>query len=197
MFTHERIIAGSVLVAAVLAGCASPVQQPAERAENAFGIGHLASAEEIAGWDIDVTPDGRGLPPGAGTVPEGKAIFVEKCAACHGMDGSGGTSVRLVGGIGTLASKTPVRTIGSFWPYATTLYDYIHRAMPLDKPMSLTPHEVYALSAYLLNANGVVGADAVMNAATLPSVRMPNREGFIAADSKPDFIGDRCMSNCK
>ncbi len=198
MFTLERTL-GHILLAATLVA-STPVlgeQQHRQGGARHLDLGRAPSDEEIRAWDIDVAPDGAGLPGGNGSVEQGKNIFAQKCAACHGVQGEGATADVLVGGAGTLASKSPKRTIGSYWPYATTVFDYIRRAMPLDRPGSLTDDEVYALSAWLLHVNGIIGADAVMNARSLAAVRMPNRDGFIAADTKPDFIAERCMSDCK
>lgn len=198
MFTLERTL-GHILLAATLVA-STPVlgeQQHRQGGARQLDLGRAPSDEEIRAWDIDVAPDGAGLPGGNGSVEQGKNIFAQKCAACHGVQGEGATADVLVGGAGTLASKSPKRTIGSYWPYATTVFDYIRRAMPLDRPGSLTDDEVYALSAWLLHVNGIIGADAVMNARSLAAVRMPNRDGFIAADTKPDFIAERCMSDCK
>lgn len=172
-------IAGSLLLAgacaAALAACAPAAQRTqAQR----LGIGETPSAAQIRGWDIDVRADGAGLPPGRGSVAQGQAIYAARCQACHGANGDKGTAPRLAGGQGTLATKAPVLTVGSYWPYATTLYDYIHRAMPLDSPQSLTPDEVYAVTAYTLHLNGIVGADAVLDAAALARIEMPNRNGF-------------------
>lgn len=143
-----------------------------------LGLGQTATPEQIRGWDIDVRADGAGLPAGSGSVPQGQAIYQARCLACHGANGEKGTAPRLAGGQGTLATKSPVLTVGSYWPYATTLYDYIHRAMPLDSPQSLTPDEVYAVTAYTLHLNGIVKADAVLDAQSLAAIRMPNRDGF-------------------
>jgi cytochrome c len=157
--------------------------------EETFGFGRPASAEEIAGWDIDIKPNGEGLPPGSGTVQEGEALYARLGAKCHGAQGEGTEGVpALVGGIGTLATDAPVKTVGSYWPYATTLFDYIRRAMPADKPQSLTPDEVYALCAYLLYLNGIVPEDAVMDAQSLPEVVMPNHAGFTSPDPRPDVF---------
>jgi cytochrome c len=157
--------------------------------EETFGFGQPASTEEIAGWDIDVRPDGTGLPPGSGSVQQGKELFARLGAKCHGAMGEGSdTAPPLVGGEGTLDTDAPVKTVGSFWPYATTLYDYIHRAMPADAPQSLTPDEVYALTAYLLYLNGIVPEDAVMDAKSLPQVVMPNHAGFTSPDPRPDVF---------
>ena len=124
-------------------------------------------------------PDGKGLPEGSGTVAHGKQVFAENCAACHGDNGQGGIKDRLVGGQGTLASDMPVKTVGSFWPYATTLFDYIHRAMPYQAPGSLSVDDTYAVAAYILSLNGIASADGKLDKATLPTIKMPNRDGFI------------------
>ena len=143
-------------------------------------LGKPIAAEDLAAWDISIGPDGAGLPPGSGTVKDGEATFAAKCQPCHGAKGAGTPNDRLVGGQGSLpGDKPPVKTVGSFWPYATTMFDYIRRAMPLSESKSLTSDEVYGVVAYLLNLNGVVAEDATMNAQTLPKVVMPNREGFV------------------
>lgn len=144
-----------------------------------YGLGRPATAAEIAAWDIDVRPDGQGLPPGQGTVEQGAALFARSCAACHGAQGRGGPAGPLVGGIGTLASPHPVKTVGSYWPYATTLFDYIRRAMPYQHPKSLSASQVYALVAFILHANGIVPAATMLDAVSLPKVQMPNRHGFV------------------
>jgi cytochrome c len=160
------------VIALVFAGCATAqVETP--------NLGRAATPAEIAGWDISVGPDGVGLPPGGGTAAKGAAVYEQKCQACHGTKGAGQPNDRLVGGQGTLASKTPVRTIGSYWPYATTVFDYVRRAMPYLQPQSLTNDEVYALTAYLLNLNGIVAENDEINAQTLPKVSMPNQPNFI------------------
>ena len=143
-------------------------------------LGKPISQEDLASWDISIGPDGAGLPPGSGSVQQGAAVFAAKCQACHGEKGAGQPNDRLVGGQGTLAGDRPaVKTIGSYWPYATTLFDYIRRAMPLNRSKSLTNDEVYAAAAYVLNLNGVIADNATMDAQTLPKVMMPNRDGFI------------------
>jgi cytochrome c len=152
-----------------------------------YGFGRPATAAESAAWNIDIDPTGAGLPPGQGTVQQGAGIYANKCAACHGPTGTEGPKDRLAGGHGSLATEHPVKTIGSFWPYATTLYDYIHRAMPLNAPQSLMPDEVYAVVAWLLHQNGIIPADAVIDAQTLPAVKMPNRGGFVS-DPRPDVL---------
>jgi S-disulfanyl-L-cysteine oxidoreductase SoxD len=135
---------------------------------------------DLSSWDISIGPDGAGLPPGRGTPAQGEAVYAAKCQACHGEKGAGRPNDVLVGGFGTIASDRPaVKTVGSYWPYATTLFDYIRRAMPFNESKSLTSDEVYAVSAYILQLNGVIGADDAMDAQSLPKVKMPNRDGFI------------------
>ncbi|BAU88927.1 c-type cytochrome [Methylorubrum rhodesianum] len=150
-----------------------------------LGIGRSATPETIAAWDIDVRPDGRGLPPGHGSVRDGASLYAARCAACHGARGEGAAAEALAGGQGSLASAKPLRTVGSFWPYATTLFDYVRRAMPFDAPQSLTANETYAVSAYVLHLNGLLPEEASLDAASLPRVAMPNRDGF-TADPRPD-----------
>jgi S-disulfanyl-L-cysteine oxidoreductase SoxD len=149
------------------------------------GVGRSASEDEIRAWNIDVPSTGQGLPAGRGTVKQGAQVFAAKCAVCHGPTGTEGPKDKLVGGRGTLASPKPVRTIGSYWPYAPTLYDYINRSMPFNAPGSLTPEEIYSVVAWLLFKNEIVPEDAVIDAQTLPQVKMPNRDGFIP-DQRPD-----------
>src|SRR5215475_5106019 len=160
-----------------------------------YGIGHVATPAEIAGWNIDIGRDGSGLPPGSGTVSHGREVFEQQCAACHGDKGQGGVGDRLVGGQGTLASPKPVRTVGSYWPYAPTLFDYIRRAMPQNAPQSLSNEDVYAVSAYILNLNGLLSADAALDAKSLAAIKMPNRNMFVA-DPRPDVKNPACMSGC-
>lgn len=151
----------------------------------AYGFGRAANDGEVQNWNIDVSPSGEGLPPGRGTVRQGAAIFVAKCAACHGATGTEGPKDRLVGGRNTLATEKPIRTVGSYWPYATTLYDYIHRAMPFNAPQSLSPDEIYSVIAWLLFQNGIVEEGMVIDAKSLPAIAMPNRAGFVS-DPRPD-----------
>lgn len=151
-----------------------------------YHIGRPASAAEISAWDIAIGPSGKELPVGSGSAEQGAEIYRAKCASCHGSAGRGGNFDVLVGGWGTLATKEPVKTIGSFWPYATTVWDYINRGEPRDAIGSLTANDVYALTAYLLNLNKIISATDVMNATTLPKVRMPNRDGFVR-DLRPDW----------
>src|SRR6266571_199226 len=143
-------------------------------------LGRVATPEEIAAWDISIGPDGVGLPPGSGTPKQGEAVYTAKCLVCHGEKGAGKPNDALVGGRGTLAGdQPPVKTVGSFWPYATTLFDYVRRAMPLNESKSLTNDEVYAVVAYLLQLNGIIGENETINAQILPRVQMPNRDGFM------------------
>jgi S-disulfanyl-L-cysteine oxidoreductase SoxD len=149
-------------------------------AQQSPNLGKSISAEELAAWDISIGPDGAGLPSGSGTVKQGEAVFMAKCQACHGEKGAGTPNDRLVGGQGSLpGDKPPVKTVGSYWPYATTLFDYIRRAMPFNESKSLTGDEVYGVVAYLLNLNGVIPESETLNAQSLPKVTMPNREGFV------------------
>jgi cytochrome c len=155
--------------------------------DQVFGFGEDATTEVIAGWDIDIAPDGTGLPEGSGTVEQGKELFAKLGAPCHGANGEGTDAApALVGGQGSLSTDSPKKTVGSYWPYATTLYDYIHRAMPANAPQSLKPDEVYAIVAFLLNANGIIPDDAIMDQDTLPQVVMPNHAGFTSPDPRPD-----------
>ena len=129
--------------------------------------------------DISIPPSGAGLPAGSGDAKAGAQVYASKCLACHGEKGAGKPADALVGGIGSLATPKPLRTVGSYWPYATTLFDYTRRAMPLQNPKTLTDDEVYAVSAYILFLNGIIAENAPMNAQTLPLVKMPNRDGFV------------------
>lgn len=165
-------------------------------AQTHYGIGRPATAAEIAGWNIDINREGTNLPPGSGNVAHGREVFEAQCSSCHGNKGEGGIGDKLVGGQGTLASAKPVKTVGSYWPYATTLFDYIRRAMPLNAPQSLSNDDVYALSAYLLSLNGIVPDTATLDAKSLAAIKMPNRDGFVA-DPRPDVKDKRCMKDCK
>jgi S-disulfanyl-L-cysteine oxidoreductase SoxD len=173
------------ILAALLCGCALvPVALWAS--PTASGIGQTPTAAQIDSWNVDVSPNGEGLSVGAGAAPQGQQVYATRCAACHGALGAGGPMDRLVGGAGSLTAAKPVKTIGSYWPHATTLFDYIRRAMPFNAPGTLTNDQVYAVTAYLLYLNGIVSQDAVMNARTLPLVAMPNRVNFIENDPRPD-----------
>ena len=149
-------------------------------------IGKPATPEEIRRADITVFSDGKGLPTGKGTAAQALGIYKEKCAECHNEKGEGREQqyVALVGGVGSLATAKPIKTVGSFWPHAPTIWDYINRAMPYEKPRSLTPDEVYSLTALLLHWNGIITDTHELNEKTLPQVKMPNRDGFIP-DARP------------
>jgi S-disulfanyl-L-cysteine oxidoreductase SoxD len=169
MFMRDLAIAACGLALAIGGGAA-------------FGetpnLGKPVSQSDLAEWDINILPDGTNLPPGSGKAAEGAKIFADKCALCHGDNGRGGIAARLVGGP-PKASLDGGKTIANYWPYATTLFDFIRRAMPFTQPRSLTDQEVYSLAAYLLAANKLIGEDDEINALTLPKVRMPNRDNFI------------------
>jgi S-disulfanyl-L-cysteine oxidoreductase SoxD len=171
------------------AALAIGAQVHAAAPDAAAQFGRPATPAEVKSWNIDVLPDGTGLPEGKGSVAQGKKLFEANCAACHGVGGAGGINDRLVGGVGSLATDHPIKTVGSYWPYATTLYDYIRRAMPYQAPGSLSDSDYYALAAYLLNANGVVPENTVLDRRSLPKVKMPNRDGFVP---EPEF---RTISN--
>ena len=162
-----------------------------------LGLGQPATAEEIKGWDIDIRPDGKGLPVGRGNAVDGEGMFIQKCASCHGefAEGAGRYPV-LAGGIDSLDTHDPVKTVGSYWPYATTAFDYIRRAMPFGHAQSLSNDEVYAMTAYILYSNDVIEEDFELNQNTLALVEMPNRNGFIK-DDRPDVpMVEPCMKNC-
>jgi cytochrome c len=166
----ERLALGAAILIAATAAVSAQAPQ----------FGQPIAPADLAPWDIEILPSGAGLPAGRGTVAQGQAVFAARCQACHGANGAGTPNDALVGGKGTLAAgQAPVKTVGSYWPYATTLFDYIRRAMPWNETKSLTPDEVYAVSAYILSLNGIIGADDALDAQSLPKVRMPNRDGFI------------------
>ena len=149
------------------------------------GLGHEATADELGAAGYTVFPDGKGLPEGRGTVSEGKAVYQQFCAACHGRNAEGDEAAALVGGRDSLTSERPRKTVESYWPYATTLWDYIRRSMPYESPGSLSDDEIYAVVAHLLHLGGIVDEDAVLDQETLPRVEMPNRDGFVP-DDRPD-----------
>jgi cytochrome c len=187
------MLARKVLAAASVSAFLTAVAVPASQAQlPTYGVGRTPTAEEIKAWDVTIAPDGKGLPPGSGTAIQGESIYATRCASCHGergqspkYDPAATRRTILVGGRGTLTSEKPVLTIGSYWPYATTLWSYINRAQPFDEPGSLTHEQVYAVTAYLLYLNGIIGESDVLDARTLPAVRMPNRDGFVP-DPRPD-----------
>ncbi len=161
-----------------------------------LGIGSTATPEMIAGWDIDIRPDGVGLPPGQGSVAEGEPLYEAKCASCHGLFGEGeGRWPVLAGGEGTLDTLHPEKTVGSYWPFASTLWDYIYRAMPYTAPQSLSKEEVYSIAAYVLYLNDIVEEDFVSNQETFAQVKMPNEANFFI-DNRPDVQNERCFQSC-
>jgi cytochrome c len=194
MRSHDLAAGALALMLLTFSGIGSADAQSSS-AKPRFGK-PIAEAD-IAAWDIDVrTSDGKGLPAGKGSVAEGKAIYAAQCVACHGDDAKGGPMYgTMVGGIGSFTSNARVLTPGSMYPYAPILFDYVRRTMPMDAPQSLSNDQVYALTAYILNLNGLVAGDAVMDAMTLPKLSMPNRAGFIQ-DDRPDTSATRCMNNC-
>ena len=179
------LIAGSALAFACTAGGDRPASVDAAGPQ----LGRPAPAALIRRMDLTVAADGSGLPDGAGSVADGRLTFAAKCASCHGEGGIGGAADALVGGQGTLTSPKPIRTVGSYWPYAPTLFDYIRRAMPLSAPQSLEDREVYGLVAYLLSINGIVADTATLDRASLLRIRMPNRDGFASLE-RQDFDGN-------
>lgn len=189
---------GAPLAMAIVVACVSA----APAASLQFGFGKPVTPREIAGWDIDVRPDGTGLPAGRGSVAQGQVIYDAKCADCHGTFGESNSYLQIAGGVGSLRTDQPIRTTGSKLNHATTLWDYIYRAMPFNAPQSLTPDEVYALTAYVLNLNDILPAEATLDQVTLLGVKMPNRDGFTTAhgfmrrDGKPDTNNTACMKNC-
>lgn len=171
-----------VLAIVALAGSTCTLQAAA------VSFGRPASPEEVKLWDIDIRPDGQGLPAGSGTVERGRAVYAQHCAACHGVAGEGGFGDRLVGGQGSLASDRPIKTIGSFWPYATTLLDYVRRAMPYQAPGSLSVDDDYSVVAYLLDLNGIATPGGVLNPASIAKIKMPNRHGFVPDPEIRQFL---------
>jgi len=167
-----------------------------------YNLGRMALPEEIAAWDLDVMPDGTGLPEGSGDVWTGEEVFIEKCAVCHGDFAEGvGNWPSLAGGDGTLADKDPVKTVGSYWPYLSTVWDYVHRSMPFGAAQTLTVDETYAITAYILYSNYLVEDDFVLSNETFLDVEMPNADGFIVDDREEAeahfWNTEACMSDCK
>src|SRR5690242_11953219 len=190
--SSSRKLAFALLVGALL-GSTSVLAS--EHPAGYFGYGRAPSADEIAGWAIAARPDGQGLPQGKGSVNEGAELFSDQCAACHGTFGEGeGRYPRVAGG--SLKGDRPAPSVGSYWPFATTLWDYINRAMPFPAPHALTADQVYAITAYVLNLNNLVPNDFVADRNSLPNVKMPNRDAFIWKDPRPDTASKECMQNC-
>ena len=190
------------LMAAAQDSSAPASRDAGNAAPGHLGIGRAATADEIAGWDVDVRPDGQGLPSGKGSVKDGEALFVERCAGCHGEFGEGvGRWPVLAGGAGGLTAERPVKTIGSFWPYASTLIDYIRRAQPFGNAQSLSNDELYAVAAYVLFLNDIVDDKFVLSKQTFGEIKMPNAQGFRDDDrdtaEKSFWNPNPCMTNCK
>jgi cytochrome c len=171
-----------------------------QASERVFNLGALATPEEVAGWDIDVRPDGLGAPVGSGNAYDGEEVYLDRCAACHGDFGEGVDAWPvLAGGTGTLDSHDPVKTTGSYWPYASTMYDYIYRAMPFGEAQSLSHDETYQVVAYLLYMNDIIDDEYEVSHENIGSIEMPNQNGFVLPDPRPDvqiIDANPCMSNC-
>ncbi|MBX9841608.1 MAG: c-type cytochrome [Xanthobacteraceae bacterium] len=196
------VVAGIVASAGMMAVAQKAPAPKHVATSKSLGIGREAKPQEIAGWDIDIRPDGQGLPPGKGTVKQGEAIYMQQCAACHGEFGeSAGRWPIVAGGAGTLASHDPVKSIGSYWPYASTVIDYIRRAMPFGNAQSLSNDELYAVTAYVLYLNDVIkDEDFELNATTFKTIRLPNEANFRDDDrdtaEKALWRKNPCMTNC-
>jgi cytochrome c len=173
----RNLAAAGLLAVATLAAGAEAVRRDHPR------LGRPAGPAEFAAWDLTIYPDGAGLPVGQGTAAAGKAIFLARCAGCHGAVGEGATADELAGGRSPLNGEFPDKNIGNYWPHATTLFDFTRRAMPMDAPGALTTDEVYAVTAYLLFLNGLIREDEIVNAETLSGIPMPNRDGFVWIDA--------------
>lgn len=198
-----------VLSAVTLAACTATITDdagetivteynaPVAQVAGHYGYGTIASPEEIAGWDIDIRPDGLGLPAGGARAADGETLYEDQCASCHGSFGEGVDRYPvLAGGEGTLTENRPEKTVGSFWPYASTLWDYIHRAMPFAAPQSLSDEDVYAITAYVLYLNDLVDYEFKLTQDNLASIEMPNKDGFFV-DDRPDTANVLCMTKCK
>jgi S-disulfanyl-L-cysteine oxidoreductase SoxD len=194
--------ASRIAVAVLFALAASAHAQTKKDAARNYGIGQAVSAELIAGWDIDVRPDGQGAPPGRGSVKDGEKVYLDKCAACHGEFGeSAGRWPQIAQGKGTLASHDPVKTVGSYFPYLSSVFDYIRRAMPFGDAESLSGDELYAVTAYVLSLNDIVGDKFVLSKDTWGNVKMPNQGGFYDDDrektEKAFWKPNPCMKDCR
>jgi len=190
MFKSRNVAVAGLAVALIAWGAVAGADQR-------YSFGRAPTPAELAGWNDDVRGDGQGLPAGKGSVAQGTLIYDAKCASCHGDFGEGnGRMPLLAGGRGSLTADRPVPTVGSYWPYAPTLFDYIRRAMPFSSPESLSNDEVYAVTAYVLNMNDIVPKSAVLDANSLAAIVMPNRNGFVR-DPRPDVHNVACMVRCK
>ena len=187
------LVAGAIMMPLVIAASVNAETRP-------FNLGTVATAEQVAGWDIDVRPDGLGAPIGTGNAYDGEEVYIDRCAACHGDFGEAVDNWPvLVGGEGTLDTHDPVKTTGSYWPYASTMYDYIYRAMPFGEAQSLTHDETYQIVAYLLYMNDIIDDEFEVNQENIGTIEMPNRDGFMLPDPRPDaqpVSGLACMKDC-
>lgn len=187
------LVAGAIMMPLVIAASVNAETRP-------FNLGTVATAEQVAGWDIDVRPDGLGAPIGTGNAYDGEEVYIDRCAACHGDFGEAVDNWPvLVGGEGTLDTHDPVKTTGSYWPYASTMYDYIYRAMPFGEAQSLTYDETYQIVAYLLYMNDIIDDEFEVNQENIGTIEMPNRDGFMLPDPRPDaqpVSGLACMKDC-
>jgi S-disulfanyl-L-cysteine oxidoreductase SoxD len=189
----SRTLFAAALVASFLALSGAAFAAPPGH----YGYGAPATADQIAGWDIDARPDGVGLPPGSGSAEKGANVYAEQCTPCHGTFGEGeGRYPKLAGGEGTLTGERPEPSVGSYWPFAVTLFDYINRAMPFQAPHSLSSDDVYALTAYVLHINNIVANNFIADRDSLPKVKMPNHDNFIWQDPRPDTSAKECMKDC-
>ena len=199
MSRFPELVLGTALAVTLTGGAFA---QDADAAGMVLALGRAALPEEVAAWDIDVRPDGLGLPEGQGNVEDGEVLFSDTCAACHGEFAEGVDRwPMLAGGLGTLADEDPVKTLGSYWPYLSTSFDYIRRAMPFGNAQSLTSDDIYAITAYVLNMNDLVDDDFVLSKDSFLTVEMPNADGFLVDDRDevelPEFTQAPCMENCK
>jgi cytochrome c len=195
-----RHVAKTMVYTGVVAGFVMALSGTAVAAERPFNLGTLATAEQIAGWDIDIRPDGKGAPIGSGTAADGEEVYAERCGGCHGDFGEGiDRWPILAGGLGSLVTDDPVKTVGSYWPYASTVYDYVYRAMPFGEAQSLTHDETYQVVAYILYMSDVIDDEFVLSNETIGSVKMPNQNGFMLPDPRPDgqLASAPCMQNCE
>ncbi len=204
-WTKRASVAGLMLLAGgqLFAESSAPanishsVESAAAAVRPTYGYGRPISEQELRSWDIDIGPDGAGLPPGRGTADEGEPIFQAQCAACHGEFGEGmGRYPALIGTRDSLVEDRPSKSVGGYWPYSTTLWDYINRAMPFGNAQSLSADQVYAVTAYILAMNDIIDSDVEINAENLARIRMPNRDGFIPASGR-DLFARACMKGCK
>ena len=193
-----KTMKNSLMATALLFPLVTAFQAVAD--QRPFNLGEVATAEQVAGWDIDVRPDGLGAPVGTGNAFDGEEVYADRCASCHGDFGEAVDNWPvLVGGEGTLASHDPVKTTGSYWPYASTMYDYIYRAMPFGEAQSLTHDETYQIVAYLLYMNDIIDDEFEVNQDNIGTIEMPNRDGFMMPDPRPDaqpISGIACMKDC-